>query len=198
MTTIVSSSSQNYAVMLADQGITSDLMHPDMGKVVQQGTWLIGVCGEDRVCDVLQYTVTYPKVPQILFGKPIEKWYPWVVKQVVPKIASAVDHGLHKSYRGTLGDSEVLLVTHGHTFLIGETLGVSKGEPYWAVGSGSHLAMGAMSTAYKSNPDWNSQHSEFAYDAIKTAQIHDPYTRGKITGYKSLPSGQVQALAYED
>lgn len=194
MTTIVATHSSNYAAMLADQGITGDLMHPDMHKVVRQGTWLIGVSGEDRVCDIVQYAVVFPKIPQSLVGKPIEKWYPWVVKQVIPKIGAAVDNNLAKSYRGTLGESQALLMTHGHSFLLSEGLGLTKAEPYWAVGSGSHLAMGHLAGAIKDYEDWEWTHYEVANEAVKTAQTHDPYTRGKISGFQSFPDGRVMPL----
>ena len=36
---------------------------------------------------------------------------------------------------------------------------------------------------------WN-----YAKEAIEAAKTHDPYTRGKITGYKSFPSGRIVGL----
>jgi hypothetical protein len=193
MTTIVTTASDSYAVMLGDQGITSDLIHPNMNKITKSGTWLIGVCGEDRICDVLQYAVSYPAVPPSLVNKPTDEWYAWMVKQVIPKIAVAVESSLHKAYRGTIGESEVILISHGHAFLIGETLGITKAEPYWAIGSGSHLAMGALAVD-KSAADWNKNHASKARVAIGVAQLHDPYTRGNITGYRSDRSGKITKI----
>jgi ATP-dependent protease HslVU (ClpYQ) peptidase subunit len=193
MTTIITTSSKNYATMIADQGITSDLMHPDMNKIVKQGTWLIGLCGEDRVCDVVQYATRFPKVPETLLNKTTDEWYPWVVTKVVPVIQQAVEENMHKSYHNSIGDSEAVIITHGRCFLIGDTLGVTKAEPYWAIGSGGALGMGALaSNQYE--PDWHNEHDEYAKRAIEVAQLHDPYTRGKITGYRSLPTGKILPL----
>jgi hypothetical protein len=193
MTTIATTASSNYATMVADQGITGDLMHPDMNKIVKQGTWLIGVCGEDRICDVIQYGVKFPKVPDTLVGKGLDEWLPWVVTKVIPLIQNAVHANLHKDLWNTIGESEILLVTHGKAFLVGETLGVTRAEPYWAIGSGSHLAMGSL-VEKNSRADWRGQHAVFAKEAVETAERHDPYTRGKVSGYKSYPSGKISAI----
>lgn len=193
MTTIATTASSNYAVMVADQGITGYLMHPDMNKIVKQGTWLIGVTGEDRICDVIQYAVKFPKVPETLIGKGLDEWLPWIVTKVVPLIQDAVHDNLHKDLWNTIGESEILLVTHGKAFLVGETLGVTRAEPYWAIGSGSHLAMGSLAEK-NSRPEWRLQHAAFAKEAVEVAQRHDPYTRGKVSGYKSYPSGKITSI----
>lgn len=168
-------------------------MHPNMNKIVQQNAWLIGVCGEDRICDILQYVVKYPVVPKTLVKKPIEEWYSWIATRVIPIIATAIQNSLHKSYAGTIGDSELLLATHGHVFLIGETLGITNAEPYWSIGSGSHLAMGALTTQ-QYDPKWKEEHHKFGKIAISIAQQHDPYTRGGITGYLSYPDGFIEKI----
>ena len=48
MTTIITTTGNNTATLVADRGITSDLIHPDMPKIVQQDSWLIGVAGNAR------------------------------------------------------------------------------------------------------------------------------------------------------
>lgn len=192
MTTIITTVSPSYATIVADQGITSDLTHPNMNKIVQQDTWLIGVCGADRVCDVVQYATTYPKVPATLINKNIDEWYKWVVTRVIPKIQRAVQDNINRD-TWNLGDSEVLLVTHGHAFLVTETLGVTKAEPYWSIGSGSQLALGAISER-NSRPDWKNKHAEYAKESVAIAQLHDPFTRGKINGYKSYPNGKISPI----
>lgn len=190
MTTIVTTKASNYAVLLADSGITSDLMHPEMDKIVQQGTWLIGVVGEDRICDVVQYAVKYPKVPETLAARPIKEWLPWVVTKVIPEIQKAAQLNLPKEMQNPLGESSVILVTHGNAFLIGENLGLTIAEPYWAIGSGGQLAMGSLAEKNFAL-EWKLKHQEFARAAVQAAQKHDPFTRGKVTGYKSYPSGKI-------
>jgi hypothetical protein len=191
MTTVVATYSIEFATMYADEGITGDYIHPDMNKIHRQGSWLIGVCGEDRVCDILQYVVKYPEPPRYLLKKPDEEWFAWIATRVIPVISKAIEKSMHKSYWGTIGDSEVLLVTHGRAFLIGETLGVTRAHPYWSVGSGSAVALGSLASTVASK-DWMSYHDKYARKSIVTAQKHDPYTRGKISGYRSYPNGAIE------
>jgi len=190
VTTIVTTTSARYATLFADQGITGDYIHPDMGKIIQQGTWLIGVAGDSRVCDVLQYGVKYPKPPESLVKKPIEDWYGFIVTKVIPAIAKATSEQLPKNDGNTLGDSDLLLVTHGKAFFIGASLGLIKATPYWAIGSGEGLALGVLST-HGANADWDNAHKHFAMEAMAAAKKHDPYTRGAITGWISYPTGRV-------
>jgi hypothetical protein len=190
MTTIVTTTSKEFSTVYGDEGITSDLIHPNMRKVINQGSWLIAACGEDRVCDVVQYVVKYPVVPKYLQGKSTTDWYSWVATQVVTKIDAAVEKSMPKAYKHSIGDSQLILVTHGKSFLIGETLGVTLAEPYWSIGSGCHIAIGALANSVKA-ANWATSHHKHAENAIKTAQIHDPYTRGDISGFLSYADGSI-------
>jgi ATP-dependent protease HslVU (ClpYQ) peptidase subunit len=193
MTTIVSLSSSTETVLLGDQGITSDLMHPNMDKIVSQKTWVIGVCGEDRVCDVLQYAVTWPTVPQTLLKKDSKEWLSWIIKTVIPVISRTVESHLPKDSWNTLNGSEALIITHGKAFLLGESLGITKAEPYWAIGSGQKLSLGYLSAVQYDN-EWDTNLENKGRNAISMAQQFDPYTRGNITGYRSFANGHVVAV----
>jgi len=103
MTTIITTTGNNFATITADQGITSNLIHPDMHKIVQQDTWLIGVAGSARACDQLQYSIEYPK-PPIEVVKSGE-WMKWLVTKVIPLIDDTV--------KDTEMEAEALLITHG-------------------------------------------------------------------------------------
>ena len=193
MTTIVTTHSPEYTAMYADEGITSDYIHPDMNKIIRKKSWLIGVCGGDRVCDVLQYVVKYPDPPQYLSEDSDEAWLSWVVNRIVPEINKAIDKHLPKSYKDNMGESQILLVTHGRSFLIADTLGVTKAQPYWSIGSGFALALGYLASVSHSK-DWEPNHSTYAKKAVETAQKHDPFTRGTIRGYASYKDGSVKEL----
>ena len=180
MTTIITTTGNNFATLTADQGITSNLIHPDMHKIVQQDTWLIGVAGSARVCDQLQYSIEYPKPPVDVVKS--GEWMKWLVTKVIPLIDDTV--------KDTDMDAEALLITHGQAFLIGENLSVLTAKPYWAIGSGAELALGSLAEKqYK--PDWNKNHDLSALRAIESASMHDPNTRGTITQYRSYSNGKV-------
>ena len=178
MTTIITTTGNNSATLIADQGITSDLIHPDMPKIVQQDSWLIGVAGNARVCDQLQYSIEYPKPPADVIKS--GEWFKWLVTKVIPLIDDTI--------KDSEMDAECLLVTHGTSFLIGENLSVLSAKPYWAIGSGADLALGVLANS-QYNPDWNKNHDLSALRAMEAATMHDPNTRGTIDRWVSDHTG---------
>ena len=184
MTTIITTTGNNFATLTADRGITSNLMHPDMHKIVQQDTWLIGVAGSARVCDQLQYSVEYPKPPADVVKS--GEWMKWLVTKVIPLITDTI--------KDDEMDAEALLVTHGQAFLVGENFSVLTAKPYWAIGSGAELALGSLAEKqYK--PDWHKNHDLSALQAIEAAGMFDPHTRGTVDQYRSYTNGKVISKA---
>lgn len=183
MTTIVTTSGISFATLAADRGITSDLAMPDMQKIVIQGKWLVGVSGDVRACDLIQYAIKFPAVPQRLLDKEKQEWFGWIVLNVVPRIrhALAADTDL---------DFEVLLVTHGRSFLITSDLGVLDPAPYWSIGSGSRVALGYLASA-QYNWNWEDTHQQTAKQAIEISSMFDLNTRGSIDLYISESNGKV-------
>jgi 20S proteasome alpha/beta subunit len=180
MTTIITTTGNNFATITADQGITSNLIHPDMHKIVQQDTWLIGVAGSARACDQLQYSIEYPKPPVEVVKS--GEWMKWLVTKVIPLIDDTV--------KDAEMDAECLLLTHGQAFLISENLSVLTASPYWAIGTGAELALGSLAEKqYK--PDWHKNHDLSAKRAIEAASMHDPNTRGTINQFKSYTNGKI-------
>lgn len=180
MTTIITTTGNNFCTLTADQGITSDLIHPDMPKIVQQDSWLIGVAGSARVCDQLQYGIDYPKPPIDVVKS--GAWLKWLVTKVIPLIDYVV--------KDKEMEAEALLITHGKAFLIGEDLSVITAQPYWAIGTGADLAIGSLADKqYK--PDWHKNHDLSALRAMESASMHDPNTRGTIDQYRSYTNGKV-------
>ena len=180
MTTIVTTTGNNFATLTADQGITSNLIHPDMHKIVQQDTWLIGVAGSARVCDQLQYSIEYPKPPIEVVRA--GKWLKWIVTQVITLMEPILKDGEM--------DAEAILVTHGKAFLISENLSVLTAQPYWAIGTGAELALGSLSDK-QYLAGWNKNHDLSALRAMEAASMHDPNTRGSLDQYKSYANGKV-------
>jgi 20S proteasome alpha/beta subunit len=180
MTTIITTTGNNFATLTADQGITSNLIHPDMHKIVQQDTWLIGVAGSARVCDQLQYSIEYPKPPLDVVKS--GNWIKWLVTKVMPLIDNKI--------KDSEMDAEAILVTHGKAFLISENLSVLTASPYWAIGTGAELAIGSL-VDKQYLVGWNKNHDLSSLRAIEAAGMHDPNTRGSVDQYKSYTNGKV-------
>lgn len=184
MTTIISTTGINYACLVADRGITSDVIHPDMEKVIQQDSWLIAGAGSARACDVLQFGVKYPKPPVSLAGKSDNDWRGWVVSRVIPVIQQAFKDGAVDA-----DDFEAILVTHGRAFHVDSAFGVLSAYPYWAIGSGAQLALGYLSEAQYSE-NWLKNNDLVAKYAVQVASMHDPNTRGTIDVWISSHTGK--------
>jgi 20S proteasome alpha/beta subunit len=184
MTTIISTTGNNYACVVADRGITSDLIHHDLEKVVQQGSWLIAGSGSSRACDVLQFGVKFPKPPVSLQSKSDNEWRGWVVSSVVPVIQKAFKDGQVEA-----DDFEAILITHGRSYHLDSTLGVLSAYPYWAIGSGAQLAIGYLSDAQYSE-NWYKNNDLVAKYAAQIASMHDPNTRGTLDLWISDHSGK--------
>lgn len=196
MTCIVSTVSSEYATMVADSGISSETMkHSPTNKIVQQGTWLIGACGIDRVCDVVQFAVKYPVVPKTLDIDNYNEMMRFMVTKVVPVIRDALqsekslwdEHGVAE----IPDDSYFTLVTHGKSFTISESLGVSVNREYAAIGSGTEMATGYLAYAWK-DKEWVGNHDKHAIAAVESAIKHDLYCAGPVMAFRSFPDGSVE------
>lgn len=204
MTTIGVSWSKDKCVMMSESGITDESFHtaPPMNKIVRQGEWLIAVAGADRTCDVLQYVTKYPAVPPKLKKcNDEQEWYRWLVKRVIPIIRKSTQDELSldtKDGVAELPDNELILVTHGRAFSISASLGISKVEPYWAIGSGGSLALGSLATSYLYQKDWNKKHDTYLLHALGVAVKHDSFSHKPIYGFISYPNGRITSWASQD
>ena len=189
MTTIVTGTNNKYSVLVSDQGVTSDLMHHDQPKVITQGTWAIGAAGSSRIADRLQYEINYPKPPATLLGKGQDEWLKWMITKVVPSIQKVMDP---KNDQDDM-DGEAILVTHGRSFYLTSNYGILTAEPYWAIGTGGQIALGVMAQAQYAD-NWHRDCDIHSTYAVSVAQMHDPFTRGKIGGYVSHPNGKLTKI----
>ena len=203
MTTIAITWSPTHCTIMSESGITDESFHtmPGMNKIVRQNEWLIAVAGADRSCDVLQYITKYPPVPATLKNETDDmQWYKWMVKRVIPIIRKSAQQELTldtKDGVAEIPESELILITHARAFGISSTLGVSKLEPYWAVGSGGSIALGALA-AYTNNQDWKTNHTHYCYKSVEAATKHDSFSHKPIRGYTSLPNGKIKQWDSKD
>jgi ATP-dependent protease HslVU (ClpYQ) peptidase subunit len=196
MTTIAVTCASDRCVIMSESGITDESFHtaPPMNKIVRQGDWLIAAAGADRVCDVVQYLTKYPVIPPTIKHKEDEQeWFRFVAKRVVPVIRKTAQEELSLDVKdgvAELPESEIMLVTHGRAFSISNTLGISKVEPYWAIGSGGSLALGSLATT-QTNKDWNTRLHIYTQKAIQVAIKHDSFSHPPVYGYISHRSGKI-------
>jgi 20S proteasome alpha/beta subunit len=204
MTTIGIATTNKQCVMMSESGITDEnfVTSMPMNKIIRQGEFLIAAAGADRVCDVLQYLVKYPAVPpQLKKKEDYMSWYQWIAKRIIPLIRKVAQEQLTLDVKdgvAELPDSELLLVTHGKAFSISNTLGISRCTPYWAIGSGGSLALGSLATAFRTNKDWETNHSQYLYQAIESAVTHDSFSHPPIYGWVSNTNGTIKEWDSKD
>lgn len=198
MTTIAIAWTDKVCHVACESGITDESFHtmPPMNKIVQQHEWLIAAAGADRTCDVLQYMTKYPTVPPKLKTKVKDEiWYEWLAKRIIPIIRKSANNEQSldtKDGVAELPDSELILITHGKAFGISASLGISRLQPYWAIGSGGSLALGSLATNYKHTKEWNNNCKNYLIEAIRVAVRHDSFSHAPIHGYSSYASGRIE------
>lgn len=74
-------------------------------------------------------------------------------------------------------DTNFLIANKSSIFLISDDLCVSSFNQFYAVGSGSEYALGALYTLYSKDLDAN----QIAYEAVEAASHYDIYCGGKTT-----------------
>jgi len=203
MTTLTATISDDFACLLSESQLSDDAsylkMQTDCKKVINSGSWIVSGSGWNRPGDILQFLMKWPTVP-VKVVSDIENLQEWIVKNLVPKIASTLT--THKAIdfdKGTqlINDAEFLIATHGKVFLLDEGLGVTPITDFYVSGSGGKIALGAIDALKSTQPKrWNKEHHLMSRAGIEAAVKFDLYSSGTIRGYKSYSSGKVEAIEF--
>jgi hypothetical protein len=203
MTTLTATISNEFACLLSESQLSDDhsylKMQTDCKKVITSGSWVISGSGWNRPGDILQFLMKWPQVPQKVTGD-IDLLQEWIVKNLVPKISNIFT--VHKAIdfdKGTqlINEAEFLIATHGKVFLLDEGFGITPITDFYVSGSGGKIALGAISALKEANPKkWNSNHHLISKAAVEAAVKFDLYSSGTIRGYRSYPSGKVEAILF--
>jgi len=203
MTTIAIAWTPKVLYIAADSGITDGnfATMPSMEKIVRQNDWLIAGAGLDRTTDVLQLVTKYPSIPpRLKRNRTNEAWLQWMAKRIVPKIRKTAQDEMSldtKDGVAEIPDSDFIYISHGKGFLISASLGITLIEPYWAIGSGSQLAIGSLATSYD-NKDWDKKAKDYLVQALKTAIRHDSFSHPPITMWASHTTGGITKCDSKD
>lgn len=192
MTTLVVTRSSGTATIAAESGVTSDRICPPTAKIVERNGWLIAVCGTLRWGNVLHHAMSWPDIPARLIGQPQDKWTTYIVTDLLPQLRrKAEDFGPKQSEAGKhpMMDGAALVATHGYAWSIDHDFSVIEVADYWADGSGSPYALGALAVL-QDNLAWKHP-GKCAGQAIEAAIKHDPYSRGLILSATSNADGTI-------
>lgn len=200
MTTLTATVSESFACLLSESQLSDDDKYLKMSceKVYSSGSWIFSGSGWNRPHDVVAYQLKWPEPPKHVTTT-YEKFLPWIVKNVIPKITNVLqkNHAIDIHKGTALLDAEFLIASHGKIFLIDTGFGVTPVTDYFISGSGGKLALGALSALQTIQPKkWRDEHDNLSRIAIQQAIKFDFYSSGNIKGYRSYPSGHVEAVAY--
>ena len=166
MTTILAVQYPNKAVIGADSqttGATGRLAsHSQMTKISLRGEYIIAGSGECAPCDIAQH-IWNPPMPT---GKDWNHLYHFMISKVVPSLKTCFKEN---EYKWDYDDDEsrfgFLILIGGEIFEIADDFSVSMdGKGYYGVGSGSDIAIGALSAGATMR------------EALKIASENDAYT----------------------
>ncbi len=173
MTLVIAEEEANRVIMGADSAAGDrDEIHtyPDLEKIVQRGSYLVGHCGNGLVGQVVNLLVEWPEPP----GS--GELLPFFAREVVPEIRRAIqDAGAAQEGRGILGDKTVLLIgLSGQLFIVGADLNVVRSPGLSCIGAGRHHGYGAMHALKAAGVAPAQKRIEIA---LQTAANYPPYVR---------------------
>lgn len=201
MTTLTATVSENFACLLSESQLSDDDKYLKMTctKVFNSGSWIFSGSGWNRPHDVLAFQMIWPEPPKSVTESKT-KFLSWVVRQLIPKMTKYLkqNNAIDLDKGTALLDSEFLIASHGHIFLIDGGFGVTPVNDLFISGSGGKLALGALSALQTTNKKikWDTAHDQLSKIAIEQACKFDFYSSGPINGFKSYPGGHVEYVEF--
>lgn len=170
MTTIVAIEHADGVTFAYDSQVTSGgggfTRHDDQQKVFQNGELVFGIAGSVLDAQIIEH-MDIPSIKKRHAGN----LDAWVTNRLIPSIReNLAAHGaLEVDKQQTFADVHALACVRGRIYRIGSNTAWTRREDgVYAVGSGSHFAMGALGMGAS------------ARKAVKVARANDLYTGGPI------------------
>jgi len=146
MTTIIGIEYDHSCLMVADSQTTDDngfiYNHPDVKKLSERGSFIIGGSGEVLPCDVTQH-IWEPPTPT---AKDRKDLYHFMIVKAMPSLRKCLtENGYNFDETKTESRFQFLMAVDGELFDIDHDLSVSKNKSgIYAAGSGAFFALGAL------------------------------------------------------
>ena len=180
MTTLIAVQHDDWCLIAGDTQTTSYHLSADcspMGKIAQNGKYLVSAAGLVRGMNLIQHTFTPPPPPRSNLDK-------FMVNSFVPTLRkSFVANGYDMKDDGDVAshDNEFLIAVNGVLYLIDEVYGVERtSNRIYVTGSGMELALGAAhALGLHEVDDWE-EAVEIVEQAVKVAMKYDIYSGGSV------------------
>lgn len=145
MTTLVAIQGESWAVIAYDSRVTEDKqkifsLPKDSGKVVKNGSYLLGAAGDLRAVNLLAHVFKPPTVGASLYGAKLDKF---ISSSFVPELKKCFEEASY-SKDGEM-DSQIMVLVNGVIYEIGVDYSWARDESgIYAIGSGGDFAIGAL------------------------------------------------------
>lgn len=191
MTTIVGIQGDGYAVIGTDTRISSfdhkgnayQYTHLGAGssKIANvSNRYLIGAAGDVRAINLLHHAFHPPIPPTTLKGKKLDTF---ITTKIIPNLRELFDeHGYSapetkESTHIAEHDSTLILAVNATIYVIeGDYSWTPDNNGYYAIGTGSSYALGALTALVSKRPQTAQQAKRIVLKALNTAAKYDPYT----------------------
>lgn len=145
VTTIAGIQGEGWVVIGYDSRVTEEsgrvyMLPKDNGKIVKNGTYLLGAAGDMRAINILAHVFKPPICNPTMLGIKLDKF---ITSQFIPELKKCFEDNSY-SEKGEQ-DSQIIVVVNGTIYEIGEDYSWCHDVVgAYAVGSGSDYALGAM------------------------------------------------------
>jgi ATP-dependent protease HslVU (ClpYQ) peptidase subunit len=190
MTTIVAVQGDNFAVVCSDSRIATvdedgyvsqiTTLREGNGKVAANGRYLLGAAGDMRAINLLHHVYQPPAVPPGTTGKKLDQFF---TSKVIPSIRECFEQqgyalpDTNEKKHIAEHDSTILVVVGGNIYIIdGDYSWTSDAQNFYAVGTGSSYALGALQVTRGKSKLSIAQAKTLALKAINVAAKYDPHT----------------------
>lgn len=189
MTTIVGIQGDGYAVLCGDSRISmidesgnaslSITIASSQSKLCQIGRYVIGVAGDLRAINILQYSFNPPQPAATLKGKRLDAF---IATKFIQELRTCLEtHGYATSERE--GRAQQIQQGSQYIVAVNSTIYQIDNDYAWctdtsgmyAIGTGSPYALGALHALQTRQPSLP-QAKKLALKALSVASKYDPYT----------------------
>ncbi len=149
MTTIIGIQYDNSCTLVADSLVSDDSgrlwSHPDMTKLNERGSFIIGGSGEVSPCDIAQHIWK----PPVLTAADKKDVYHFMITKAMPSLRECLKANGFNFDESQEKDSssrfQFLMAVNGELFDVGDDLSVMRSKDgFYGVGSGAPIALGAL------------------------------------------------------
>lgn len=191
MTTVIGIQGDGFAVLASDTRISSfsedgaayqvSTLGAGISKIATNGKYLIGTAGDLRAINILTHAFSPPPAPVDTKGKKLDQF---ITVKFIPALRACFDlHGYsppenkeNKNHNAEQGSS-ILLVVNATIYMIDNDYSwLCDASGYYAVGSGSDYALGAVNALSNGKRLSAIQAKGVCLKALSIAAKLDPHT----------------------